>query len=404
MSNIDKVIIGGGAAGMMAAVSTARMGKSVVLIEKNDRLGKKLAITGKGRCNVTNDCTAEEFFENVPTNARFLYSAFYSFTNEDVKNFFEDLGVRLKTERGKRVFPESDRAADIVNALKNEMKRLGVKLVQDRAKKIDIRNARVCGVFGEKGYYKSDAVLIASGGMSYPKTGSTGDGYEMAKEAGHSVTRLYPSLIPLEAEGVAHLAGLSLKNVSVDVLDGRGKRLYTDFGEMLFTHFGVSGPIILSASGYMRGGEGYKIIIDLKPALDEAALDARILRDFEKYKNRDFINALGDLLPQKLIGEVIRRAGIDERKKVNSLTREERRKLRETIKGFEVKITGTRPIDEAIVTSGGVEVKEINASTMESKLIKGLYFAGEVIDCDAYTGGFNLQIAFSTGHLAGVNM
>ncbi len=389
---------------MMAALTAAGDGKKVILIERNGRLGKKLSITGKGRCNVTNDCDAEEFFNNVPRNPKFLYSAFYSFTNQDTKDFFESLGVPLKVERGMRVFPQSDKAADIVKAMEQELKKRGVKVVWDRAKELDIKDGRVIGVKCEKGYYAADSVLIASGGLSYPRTGSTGDGYKMAQKVGHTIAEPTPSLVGLNAKGVSSMMGLSLKNVSVTLLDEKGKKLYTDFGEMMFTHFGVSGPVILSASGHMSKGGGHKIVIDLKPALTEAELDKRLLRDFEKYKNRDFLNSLEELLPKKMIEPVIERSGIDGRKKVNNITKDERRELIRAIKAFSVETTGFRPIDEAIVTRGGVKVSEINPSTMESKKVKGLYFSGEVIDCDGYTGGFNLQIAFSTGYLAGKNM
>lgn len=397
-------IIGGGAAGMMAAITAARLNKDVTLIEHNSYLGKKMGITGKGRCNVTNDCETEELFLNVPGNSKFLYSAFYSFSNYNTKEFFEDLGVKLKVERGQRVFPVSDKARDIVDAMKNEMKRLGVEVIFDHAKAVETKDGRVVGVVCKNRTVKCDSCLIATGGKSYPQTGSTGDGYRMAEHLGHTVTELRPSLIPLVASEVKSLMGLSLKNVSVTVLDEKGKKLYTDSGEMLFTHYGMSGPIILSASGHMRKSGKYKIILDLKPALDKKMLDARILRDFEKYQNRDFINALDDLLPQKMIPFVAERSGIEQRKKVNVITKEERMALVDAIKEIEIDVEGFRPISEAIITAGGVSVKEIDPSTMESKKVNGLYFAGEVIDVDAYTGGFNLQIAFSTGYLAGMNM
>ena len=397
-------IIGGGAAGMMAAIQAARCGKKVTLIEHNSYLGKKMGITGKGRCNVTNDCEIEELFLNIPGNGKFLYSAIYSFSNYNVKEFFEELGVPLKVERGQRVFPVSDKARDIVDAMKNEIKRLGVEVMFDHAIEVCAENGKVCGVKCKKGFVKADSVLIATGGKSYPQTGSTGDGYRMAQNLGHTVTEIKPSLIPLVASEVKSLMGLSLKNVSVTVLDEKGKKLYTDLGEMIFTHYGMSGPIILSASGHMRKEGEYRILLDLKPALDNKTLDLRILRDFEKYQNRDFVNSLDDLLPQKMIPFVIKKSGIDERKKVNAITKEERMKLARAIKEIEIKIEGFRPVSEAIVTAGGISVKEIDPSTMESKIVKGLYFAGEVIDVDAYTGGFNLQIAFSTGCLAGINM
>ena len=397
-------IIGGGAAGMMAAICAARLNKEVTLIEHNSYLGKKMGITGKGRCNVTNDCEIEDLFKNIPGNSKFLYSAIYTFSNYSVKEFFEDLGVPLKVERGQRVFPVSDKAKDIVDAMKNEMKHLGVNVIFDHAEGIDTKDGAVCGVKCKKGYIKADSVLIATGGKSYPQTGSTGDGYRMAERLGHSITELKPSLIPLVAGKVKSLMGLSLKNVSVTVLDEKGKKLYTDLGEMLFTHYGMSGPIILSASGHMRDNGRYTVVLDLKPALDDKTLDLRLLRDFEKYQNRDFVNSLDELLPKKIIPFVINESGIDERKKVNSITKEERLKLIDAIKRIKIEIEGFRPVSEAIVTAGGVSVKEIDPSTMESKIVKGLYFAGEVIDVDAYTGGFNLQIAFSTGYLAGLNM
>ncbi len=389
---------------MMAAIWAARNNKKVTLIEHNSYLGKKMGITGKGRCNVTNDCEIEELFQNIPGNSKFLYSAIYSFSNYNVKEFFEELGVPLKVERGQRVFPVSDKAKDVVNAMKREIERLGVKVVFDHATGIDTENGAVSGVRCKNGYIPCESVLIATGGKSYPQTGSTGDGFEMAKKLGHSVTELKASLIPLVASEVKSLQGLSLKNVSVTVLDEKGKKLYTDLGEMLFTHFGMSGPIILSASGHMRRVGKYSIVLDLKPALDKKTLDARLLRDFEKYQNRDFVNALDDLLPKKIIPFVIAKSGIDERRKINSITKEERLRLIDSIKEIKINIEGFRPINEAIVTAGGISVKEIDPSTMESKIVKGLYFAGEVIDVDAYTGGFNLQIAFSTGYLAGMNM
>lgn len=389
---------------MMAAITAARMNKKVTLIEHNSYLGKKMGITGKGRCNVTNDCDIEELFLNVPGNGKFLYSAFYTFSNYDVKSFFEDLGVPLKVERGQRVFPVSDKARDVVDAMKNEMKRLGVEVVYDHAQSVEVKDGRVCAVKCRNNTVLCDGCIIATGGKSYPQTGSTGDGYKIAERLGHTVTELKPSLIPVIAGSVKELQGLSLKNVLLTVLDEKGKKIYTDLGEMLFTHYGMSGPIVLSASGHMRKKGKYTCVIDLKPALDKKQLDLRLLRDFEKYINRDFVNALADLLPQKIIPVVIKRSRIDERKKVNAITKEERSALVDAIKEFKVEIEGFRPLSEAIVTAGGISVKEIDPSTMESKLIKGLYFAGEVIDVDAYTGGFNLQIAFSTGYLAGINI
>ena len=399
-------VIGGGAAGMMAALTAAGYGAEVTLLERNDRLGKKLRITGKGRCNVTNDCDLNEFLLNVPTNPRFLYAALSSFSTADTKAFFEDAGVPLKTERGKRVFPVSDRAGDIVAALERSCRGRGVKILHQRVKKLLFAEGAVCGVVTSEGEIMADAVIVATGGKSYPMTGSDGDGYSFAKEAGHTVTELFPSLVPLLAEGslCASLQGLSLRNVSLSILDRTsGRTVYEDFGEMLFAHYGITGPLVLSASAHLsdiRPGK-YEARIDLKPALDEKTLDARILSDFAKYSNRDFLNALDDLLPQKLIPVFVRLCGVDPRKKVHSITKEERARMVATLKGLTVPLRGFRPIDEAIVTRGGISVKEIRPKTMESKLIGGLYFAGEILDVDAYTGGFNLQIAFSTAVAAG---
>ena len=398
------IVIGGGAAGLMASISAAENGAQVMLVEKNNDLGKKLRITGKGRCNVTNACDTEDIFKNIPTNHRFLYSAIYSFTNYDVMDFFENCGVPLKTERGERVFPVSDKAADIVNALKNKALSLGVKIQKGIVKSILSENGSVKGVKTETGTFFCDSVILATGGKSYPQTGSDGSGYKLAESLGHSISTIKPALVPIETiEDTAPVMGLSLRNVQLTVYDKNGKKKYSDFGEMLFSHYGMTGPIVLSSSSHMGDNpEGMKIEIDLKPALDEAALDKRILRDFEKYCNRNFENSLSDLLPSKMIPYVIERTGIDKYKKVNSITKEERKALLDSLKHLSFTVKKYRPVDEAIVTSGGVNVKEINASTMESKLVNGLFFAGEVIDVDAYTGGFNLQIAFSTGHLAGV--
>lgn len=400
------VVVGGGAAGMMSAISAAEYGADVTLFERNDRMGKKLRITGKGRCNVTNDCDVNEFLSNVPTNPRFLYTALSQFSTEDTKAFFEDAGVPLKTERGKRVFPVSDRAGDIVAALEKRCRWLGVHIIHKRVQNIIIRDGRVCGVLTGEGETEADAVILCTGGRSYPVTGSDGDGYRFAKAAGHTVTALHPSLVPLVAQGklCASLQGLSLKNVSLRIVDrATQKTVYEDFGEMLFTHFGITGPLVLSASAHLSdiAPDKYEAQIDLKPALDEKTLDARIRSDFEKYRNRDFLNALDDLLPQKMIEPFVRLCEIDGRKKVHSVTREERERMVRTLKCIRVPLTGFRPIDEAIVTRGGVNVKEIDPKTMRSKLIAGLYFAGELLDVDAYTGGFNLQIAFSTAVVAG---
>ena len=397
------VVIGGGAAGLMAAISAARKGASVTLIEKNSDLGKKIRITGKGRCNVTNACPTEEIFENIPTNHNFLYSAIYSFTNYDVMSFFEECNVPLKEERGQRIFPVSDKAVDIVNALKRKAKELHVKVVCERAIEILAQNGKVTGVRAENCTYFCDSVILATGGKSYPLTGSNGDGYILAEKLGHSIVSIKPALVPVETvESTTSLMGLSLKNVAVTVFDKNGKKKFSDFGEMLFTHFGLTGPVILSSSSHMgENPEDMRVEIDLKPALDEQSLDKRILRDFEKYQNRNFENSLSDLLPSKMIDYIVERSGIDRYKKVNSITKEERKSLLFCLKHLTFTVKSYRPVSEAIVTSGGINVKEINASTMESKKVKGLYFAGEVIDVDAYTGGFNLQIAFSTGYLAG---
>ena len=401
-------VIGAGAAGMMAAITAAEAGADVTLFERNDRVGKKLRITGKGRCNVTNNCDNNEFLSNVPTNPRFLYASLSRFSTADTMAFFEDAGVPLKTERGKRVFPISDRAADIVSAMERRCREAGVSLVHRRVRGLIIEDSSVVGLKYGDGEENFDAVIVCTGGRSYSMTGSDGDGYRFATEAGHTVTSLHPSLVPLVAEGklCASLQGLSLKNVSLTIkMAESGKVVYEDFGEMLFTHYGITGPLVLSASAHLSDitpGK-YEAYIDLKPALDEKTLDARILSDFSKYQNRDLINALDDLLPQKMIAPYIGLCGIDPRKKVNSITREEREKMVHILKGIRVKLNGFRPIEEAIVTRGGVSVKEIDPKTMQSKLVEGLYFAGEVLDVDAYTGGFNLQIAFSTATVAGTS-
>lgn len=401
------VIIGGGPAGMMAAVSAASRGKKVVIVEKNNTLGKKLLITGKGRCNITNDCDISEFINNVPVNASFLYSAFYSFTNRDLISMLRDAGLETKVERGKRIFPVSDKAGDVLKALVSILKKSGVKLLHAEVKEIRCNDEEKTVIFTDGRCIKCQSAVIATGGISYPVTGSTGDGYRFAKKLGHTVVPLKGSLVPLELSSAytRELMGLSLKNTGVKVLRN-GRVHYSDFGELLFTHYGMSGPVILSASSHMRDfyKYSYKIVLDLKPALDEQTLDARILRDFDKNKNRDFINSLDELLPKKLIPVIVAESGISGRKKVNEISKSERRALINTVKRLEFDVTGLRPAREAIITSGGVNVKEINPSTMESKIQKGLYFAGEVMDVDAYTGGFNLQIAFSTGWLAGQNV
>lgn len=391
---------------MMAAIAASDRGAATVLIEKNDRPGKKLRITGKGRCNLTNDCDRNTFLANVPTNPRFLYGALAGFSNADTKAFFEGLGVPLKTERGNRVFPVSDRAGDVVAAMERKCRENGAVFRHATVRHILTENGRVCGVETDGGRLSADAVIVATGGVSYPLTGSTGDGYRFAREAGHTVTPILPSLVPLTAEGelCPSMQGLSLRNVGVRIEDReRGKTVYEDFGELLFTHFGVSGPTVLSASAHLsdiRPGK-YELQIDLKPALDEKKLDARVLGDFTKYRNRDFANALCDLLPQKMIPAFVGMCGVPGDKKVNAVTKNEREQVIKTLKCFRVPLTGFRPIREAIVTRGGVNVREVSPKTMESRLVGGLYFAGEVLDVDAYTGGFNLQIAFSTGYAAG---
>lgn len=404
------VIIGAGPAGMTAAYSASQKGLDVILIEKNERVGRKLLITGKGRCNITNNCEIEELIANVNTNSKFLYSAFYTFTNDAVMDMFESLGVKLKTERGNRVFPESDRAIDVVDAMAKLIKRKNIKLITGKSvKDIKEKNKKIESVILDNGKeIKTDAVIIATGGASYKRTGSTGDGYKLSEKLGHKITPIKPSLIGLEIneEFVYKLKGLSLRNVSIVVYGNKNKKIYDDFGEMEFTDYGIDGPIIKSASCIMKdlSKENYKIILDLKPALDYEKLDKRIQRDFKKFINNKFENSLSELLPSKMIPVVIEKSGIDRKTPVNSITKEERKNLVHTIKNIEMNVKRYRPIEEAIVTSGGVKTSEINSSTMESKLVDGLYFAGEVIDVDAYTGGFNLQIAFSTGYLAGMSI
>lgn len=402
------LVIGGGAAGLMAAGTASNESVETVVLERNERPARKVMITGKGRCNVTNNCSSlQELISNVPRNGRFLYGAFSRFMPSDTIDFFESRGVELKTERGNRVFPVSDNAADIVDALCGYAKSRA-RILQGRAVELMVDSGKVKGVKTADGEeFIADAVIIATGGLSYPGTGSTGDGYELARQAGHKITDTVPSLVPLEIhEGFcSDLMGLSLKNSAIKVIDTEnGKTVYTDFGEMLFTHFGVSGPMILSASAHMRNMKSgkYKIYIDLKPALTVEQLDARILRDFSENTNKNFINALNSLLPKKLVPVIVKLSKIPLNTKVNQITKEQRRYLAELLKGMCITVTGFRPVAEAIVTSGGVDVSQINPKTMESKLVEGLYFAGEVIDADAYTGGFNLQIAFSTGRLAGI--
>lgn len=397
---VDGIVIGGGPAGMFAAITAAERGKKVLLLEKNHRLGKKLLITGKGRCNVTNHCTGQEVLQNTPRNGRFLFSAMAAFPPEKTYAFFESHGCPLKVERGNRVFPVSDCAQSVLDCLQNELRRLHVTVSEERVTEILTAEGRVTGVRTDRGSHEAEWVILATGGVSYPATGSTGDGYRMAEALGHTIVPQEGSLVPLEAEeDCKQMQGLSLRNVGVKLLGAKGKVLYQDFGELLFTHFGVSGPTVLSASCHMKG-EGCRLLLDLKPALDEAKLDARILRDLEMYQNRAMENALTDLLPRSMIPVVLRRLEIAPDMQANSLTKQKRRALVELLKAFPVEILGKRPVSEAIITSGGVKVSEINPKTMESKLVPGLYFAGEIIDCDAYTGGFNLQIAWATAYAA----
>lgn len=398
----DGIVIGGGPAGMLAAITAARCGSRVLLLEKNDRLGKKLLITGKGRCNVTNHCSAREVLENIPRNGRFLYSAMEAFPPENTMAFFSEHGCQLKTERGNRVFPVSDRSASVLDCLQRELQSAGVTVQTSCVKEITTNGDTVSGVKTAERTISAKWVILATGGVSYPATGSTGDGYEMARKLGHTIIQPEGSLVPLEAEGndCKDMQGLSLRNVSVKLLDAKGKLLYKDFGELLFTHFGISGPTVLSASAHLRG-EGCKLLIDLKPALEKEKLNDRVLRDLEQYRNRTMENALTDLLPRSMIPVVLRKINVDSQMQANSFKKEHRRALIELLKAFPVVLTGKRPVAEAIVTSGGIKVSEIAPKTMESKLIHGLYFAGEIIDCDAYTGGYNLQIAWSTAYAAG---
>ncbi len=404
--NFKKIaVVGGGAAGMLAAGTALQYGACVTIFEKNAILGKKLLITGKGRCNVTNNCSNEEFMNNITKNPRFMYTALSEFNTASTMSLFESLGVALKTERGNRVFPVSDRASDIVSALKKYIS--GAEIIHEKVTSLIIDDGKVTGLKTNKSYF-FDAVIIATGGMSYQRTGSDGFGYRLAKSAGHTITDIIPSLVPLEIKGNAcrNMQGLSLKNVGLSIINKEsGKVIYTDFGEMLFTHFGVSGPMILSASSHIRNVpiNQLRLKIDMKPALNEKQLDARILSDFEKYSNRDFANALCDLLPSKMIQVFIEQTEISPTKKINSITKAERQKILSLLKGWEFDILGFRPIEEAIITSGGVNVKEVSPKTMMSRLTEGLYFAGEILDVDAYTGGFNLQIAFSSAYLAGKN-
>ena len=405
----DVLVAGGGPAGMMAAGEAARRGLRTALLEKNSRLGWKLSITGKGRCNVTNDSTVQELVASTPGNGRFLYGAFSRFGAQAVMRFFEGLGVPLKVERGRRVFPQSDHAADIVEAMQRFLRQNGVEVLHGTAESLLLGPDGVEGLHTSAGPVRAAHTILACGGCSYPATGSTGDGYRLAQQAGHTVTPLRPSLVPFVAEdgGCAEMQGLALKNIAISVRDTKKKKeIYRDFGEMLFTHFGVSGPVILSASSHMREMEAgrYEVHIDLKPALSPEQLDARLVREFAQNQNRDFINALGGLLPRTMIPVVVRRSGIAPQEKCNRVTREERQAFARLLKDFPVRVRGFRPVEEAIVTAGGVNVKEVDPKTMRSRLAQGLSFAGELLDVDAYTGGFNLQIAFSTGYLAAASL
>lgn len=397
-------VVGGGAAGMMAAITAAENGAQVTLLERNDRLGKKLYITGKGRCNVTNDCAPEDFFQNVPRNPRFLYSAIYAFPPREVMAWFEARGCALKTERGNRVFPQSDKSASVIDALRAELRRLGVRVLQERALDIVTQDGAVCGLKTDGGFHKTERVILATGGCSYPQTGSTGDGYRMLEKLGHTIVPPVGSLVPLVEKGYdcKQMQGLALKNVALRLVNQKGKTVFEEFGELLFTHFGLSGPVVLSASAHMNEKDAYTVLLDLKPALDEQKLDLRLLRDFEKFQNRDFENAFVELLPRSMIPVIVRRSGIPAEEKVHSITREQRRALLELMKRFPVEIACKAPVEEAIVTSGGVKVSEIEPGTMQSKRVRGLYVAGELLDVDAYTGGFNLQIAWATGRAAGL--
>ncbi len=403
MNNI--VVVGGGAAGMMAAISAARRGASVTLLEPNERLGKKLNITGKGRCNVTNASGRDELIAHIPRNGKFLYSAFSRWDGRDTMAFFEGLGVPLKVERGRRVYPVSDRSFDVSAALERELRRLNVTLVRERAAALIVKDGAVRGVKGERAGHIADAVIVATGGVSYPATGSTGDGYRFAKQVGHTILPPRGSLVPLTSDDpdCAAMQGLSLRNVTLTVRSKKNKIVFEELGELLFTHFGVSGPLALSASAHMRDfdADSYRLSIDLKPALDEKKLDERLLRDFAERSNQNYDNLLGGLVPKSMIPVVVRRTGIPAETKANAITKAQRRRLLETLKRFDVNVTGTRDVTEAIITSGGVKVSEVDPNTMASKLAPGLYFAGEVLDVDAYTGGYNLQIAWATGRAAG---
>ena len=400
----DAVIIGGGAAGSFCAITAARRGLSVIVLEPNEKIGRKLRITGKGRCNVTNNSDIRTVMNHIPDHSRFLYGALTRFSPEDTMQFYEDLGIPLKTERGNRVFPVSDNANDIADALHNELRRLGVTIIHEKAVDLITEDGRICAVDTSNQRIRTDRCVIATGGKSYPKTGSEGSGYRLASKLGHSIVSPLPSLVPLVSDDrcCAELQGLSLRNIELSAFED-DKSIYRERGEMLFSHFGITGPLVLSASAHMRhfGTAEYKVILDLKPALDEKTLDLRILRDFSKYQNKAIRNALGDLLPKAMIPVILSRIAVPGGKPVHEITKEERKKLVHELKNFTITINGTRPIEEAVVTAGGVSTDEINPRTMESKLVSGLYFAGEIMDLDAYTGGYNLQIAWSTANLAG---
>ena len=416
MANV--IVIGGGPAGMMAAITAAEYGNNVTIIEKNSDFGKKLLITGKGRCNVTSSLYMSEFIKNTPGNGQFLYSAFQNYTNTDIIDFLKNQGLEVKEERGNRIFPVTDKSIDVLNCFKSKINELKIKkLFNTRVQKILVQNGEVLGVRTEKEIIQTDKIILATGGKSYPLTGSTGDGYLIAKNIGHKVTEIRPSLVPLviyEKNECKEMQGLSLRNVGIKIIDeSKNKLIYEDFGEMIFTHFGISGPTILSGSAHLvrykeidnlMKEQKIKLQIDLKPALTEEQLDERILRDFKEFKNKQFKHALDKLLPQKMIPIVIKKTKINEEKRVNEITKEERRNLVKVLKKFELTIKDFRPVEEAIITSGGINIKEINPKTMESKLVKGLYFAGEIMDVDSYTGGFNLQIAYSTGYTAGMHV
>ena len=416
MANV--IVIGGGPAGMMAAITAAEYGNNVTIIEKNSDFGKKLLITGKGRCNITSSLYMSEFIKNTPGNGQFLYSAFQNYTNTDIIDFLKNQGLEVKEERGNRIFPVTDKSIDVLNCFKSKINELKIKkLFNTRVQKILVQNGEVLGVRTEKEIIQTDKIILATGGKSYPLTGSTGDGYLIAKNIGHKVTEIRPSLVPLviyEKNECKEMQGLSLRNVEIKIIDeSKNKLIYEDFGEMIFTHFGISGPTILSGSAHLvrykeidnlMKEQKIKLQIDLKPALTEEQLDERILRDFKEFKNKQFKHALDKLLPQKMIPIVIEKTKINEEKRVNEITKEERRNLVKVLKKFELTIKDFRPVEEAIITSGGINIKEINPKTMESKLVKGLYFAGEIIDVDSYTGGFNLQIAYSTGYTAGMHV